>query len=58
MEAHRAGTAFPSKANGAGVEGGFGPENRKKMRPARAESSNHDRVASAPKEDTRPATQM
>lgn len=34
MEAHRAGTAFPSTANGAGVEGGFGPENSKKMRPA------------------------
>lgn len=34
VERHRTGRAFPSKANGAGVEGGFGPENRKKMRPA------------------------
>lgn len=34
VETRRAGREFPSKANGAGVEGGFGPENRKKMRPA------------------------
>uniref|UniRef100_A0AAU8AW34 Uncharacterized protein n=1 Tax=Dulem virus 40 TaxID=3145758 RepID=A0AAU8AW34_9CAUD len=35
MEAHRAGRAFPSKANGAGVEGSFGmTKNRKKMRQA------------------------